>query len=531
MTLVFLADDDILILNRLRNIIDWNGNGYEIIGQALSGNDTLLQVEKLKPDILILDVDMPDKSGIEITRVLHSRNSNTFILILSNYDTFEFVRDTMRYGACDYLLKHRLEPELLLGKLNELKERKEKEGLHTSHMYYFAAVAKQQYLKELLLHGITNSAEHEHMLTQKDFSSKYNVLAVMQITNFIILTHFSPALNREKLIDSVINLAVNIFTSIDNGTITHMEYGQFVILFHFDREVSYHKILEIASSHMKLLLSNIKKLLNITAYCQISSIIPDIKNLKENYIKTAAVLNHRPFTVTDPSVSQANPLDITEEKNLLDALMSMDIKRAENLLKDIFKRYSDPENGLWISQSLISQLLQTGQKIIKSQNITVNLSDKDSLNRLQQENNPEGIYQLLWNYYKKIMTDALQQKYSAYSLHVQNAILYIRENYASSEISLVTVSEKIHVSSNHLSRVFKKETGISFIDYLTSYRIDLARQLIKNTDIGLKEISDRIGFNSYNYFLRVFKEKTGHTPSQEANVSTGEGDGGGTILR
>ncbi len=69
-----------------------------------------------------------------------------------------------------------------------------------------------------------------------------------------------------------------------------------------------------------------------------------------------------------------------------------------------------------------------------------------------------------------------------------------------------------------ISGVFKKETGISFIDYLTTYRIDLARQIIKNTDTGLKEISDQIGFHSYNYFLRVFKEKTGHTPSQEAAV-------------
>lgn len=519
MTLVFLADDDILTLNRLRNIIDWNGNGYEIAGQARTGTDTLLQVEKLQPDILILDVDMPDKNGIEVTKALHSRNSKTFILILSNYDTFEFVRETMRYGACDYLLKHQLEPELLLQKLNELKERKTKEGLHTSHMYYFANVAKQQYLKELLQYGITEGAEHEHMLTQKDFSSKYNVLAVMQITNFIILTHFSPSINREKLIDSVINLAVNIFTSIHNGIIAHMEYGQFVVLFHFNQEVSHQKILETASSHMKLLLSNMKKLLNITAYYQVGSIIYDLKNLKENYRKTTGALNLLPFDKGgENTTAQAITIDITEEKNLVDALMAMDISRTEYLLKAIFQHYSDTAKGLWISQPLILQLLQIGQKIVKSRKLSVSLSDEDMLNQLQREKNNEGIYQLLWNYYKEIMTAALNQKYLAYSPHVRNAILYIRENYASSDLSLVTVAKKIHVSSAHLSRVFKKETGISFIDYLTTFRIDLARQMIKNTDTGLKEISDQIGFHSYNYFLRVFKEKTGHTPSQEAAV-------------
>ena len=147
MTLVLLADDDILTLNRLRNIIDWNSNGYEIIGQALNGTDTLLQVQKLQPDILILDVDMPDKNGVEVMKELNKCNSELSVLILSNYDTFEFVRDTMRYGACDYLLKHQLEPALLLQKLSEIKDKKRTEGLRSSHIYYFANVAKQKYLK------------------------------------------------------------------------------------------------------------------------------------------------------------------------------------------------------------------------------------------------------------------------------------------------------------------------------------------------------------------------------------------------
>ncbi len=516
MTLVLLADDDILMLNRLRTIIDWNANGYEIIGQSLNGTDTIRQVEQFQPDILILDVNMPDKNGVEVAKTIQNRNYQTSILILSNYDNFEFVRDTLRFGAYDYLLKHQIESSMLLQKLNEIKEKKINEGLRSSHIYYFASVAKQHYLKDLVLFGVNNSTEQEHMQTLKDCSSKCNVLVVMQVTNFIILTHFSPSANREKLIDSIINLATNIFVSIDNGIIAHLDHGEFVVLFHYEDEISSQKILETTNSYIRLLLSNMQKLLNITALYQISNIVNDISYLNEIYNKTVALLNHQPFNKKDEfPVPSANSIDIMEEKNLMDSLMSMNIFRTELLLKQIFTHYSDSKEEIQLSQQIVFQLLQIGLKFQQGQRVSVaNNSNKELLNKFQQQINNTNTYQFICDYYKNIITDALNQSISNYSQHIQNAILYIREYYAS-EISLVTVADKIHVSSAHLSRLFKKETGTSFVDYLTSFRIELAQQMIKETNSELKEISDQVGFNSYNYFLRVYKEKTGHTPSQE----------------
>ena len=295
MTLVFLADDDILTLNRLRNIIDWNKYGFDIIGQAQNGADTLHQIETLRPDILILDVDMPDKNGMEVAKVIQTKNLNISILILSNYNNFEFVRDTMRYGARDYLLKHQLGPDLLLQKLTELQDLRAKEGLHSAHIYYFATVAKQQYLKDLVQHGVTNPQEQEHMMTQKEYSSNCNLLVVMQITNFVILTHLNPSLNREKLVESILNLATNIFVSIDNGIITHIEHGQFAVLFHYEDQVSSQKIHELTNANMRILLSNMQKLLNITALYQCSDIISDIKKLNICYHRTVALLNNQSF--------------------------------------------------------------------------------------------------------------------------------------------------------------------------------------------------------------------------------------------
>ncbi len=517
MTLVFLADDDILTLNRLRNMIDWNNCGYTIIGQAQNGADTLSQVEKLRPDILILDVDMPDKSGVEVAKALQSKNLNISILILSNYDNFEFVRDSMRYGALDYLLKHQLDASLLLQKLNELREFREKEGLRTSHIYYFAGVAKQQYLKELVQYGVTNPREHEHMMTQKDYSSPHHVLAVMQITNFIILTHLNPSMNREKLVEAVLNLATNIFVSLDNGIITHLDHGQFAILFHYENEASSRRIQEDANANIRMLLSNMQKLLNITALYQTSDIITDISLLNESYRKTVALLNHQTFDKKKEDAPHTNSIDIMEEKNLMEALTSLNLTQTELLLKQIYQRYADPGTGSRLPQQIILQLLQIGQKFQQQLKLDLTLSsDKALFEQFRQQMHQKHIssYELLWNYYKSLITNALYHDTSSYSPHIQKAILYIKESY-SRDISLVTVAEQIHVSSAHLSRLFKKELGTSFVDYLTSFRIDLAKKMIRETKLELKEISEQVGFHSYNYFLRVYKEKTGRTPTQE----------------
>lgn len=517
MTLVFLADDDILTLNRLRNIIDWNKYGFDIIGQAQNGADTLHQVEVLRPDILILDVDMPDKNGMEVAKAIQTKNLNISILILSNYDNFEFVRDTMRYGARDYLLKHQLDPELLLQKLTEVQELRAKDGLHSAHIYYFATVAKQQYLKELVQHGVTNPKEQEHMMTQKEYSSNCNLLVVMQITNFVILTHLNPFLSREKLVESILNLATNIFVSIDNGIITHIEHGQFAVLFHYEGQTSSQKIHELTNANMRILLSNMQKLLNITALYQCSDIISDIKKLNICYNRTVALLNNQSFDQRKEDPAHTNSIDIIEEKNLVDALMSLSIAQTEQQLKQIFERYANPEKGSRLPQQMILQLLQICQKF--RQNLIHNIpysTDKFLLDKFQQQLklNNVNIYQFLFDYYKTAIIDALQQDISEYSAHVQKAILYIRENYASN-ISLVTVADQVHISNAHLSRLFKKELNTSFIDYLTSYRIEIAKKMIKETTKELKEISELTGFNSYNYFLRVYKEKTGFTPTQE----------------
>ncbi len=525
---ILLADDDILALNRLFALIDWNAHGYEVVGQALGGKDCLKLAEQFSPDILILDIDMPDKNGVEVTKELFLKKSPVKILILSNYDTFGFVRDAMRYGACDYLLKHQLTASVLLDKLKETEELLKKEDTVSSHMNFYTTVAKQKYLRSLLQDGEVNPEERSHMAAQKDFSPGCFCLAVMQITNFILITHFSRNMEREKLIESITTLGTNIFSSLGNGLITHTEYGQFAVLFHFSAQTQAQEITAQTAAAMRLLSSNIQKVFSLTAMYLISDSFGKIDSLKDCYLKTAADLEKQSIPgATEKksagsdknSAGTGNPpatlsvLTLQEEKELMNALTALDMQKAESLLNEVFCRFQ--KNAGRLPQSLVSRLLDIGMKFQENQNIMV---DKDpdvtlKATELSQMKSSE-VAKFLSEYFKNIMRLAPGYGSRKFSIHIQNALLFIHQNY-SRDISLSALADELHVSPTHLSRLFGKEVGTSFIDYLVTYRIQRAQQMILHSNLDLKNIGEQVGFHSYNYFLRAYKEKTGHTPSRD----------------
>jgi CheY-like chemotaxis protein len=111
---VLLVDDEFLVCSYLRQLIDWEAQGCQIVGQAGNGREAMEKVKQLKPELIFLDVNMPEMDGIEFIHYLHSEHPYTRVIILSGYSDYHYVRETMKFGAQDYLLKHELQPEYLI---------------------------------------------------------------------------------------------------------------------------------------------------------------------------------------------------------------------------------------------------------------------------------------------------------------------------------------------------------------------------------------------------------------------------------
>ena len=140
MVKVFLAEDEFLIRNGIKNSIEWEKEGYRFVGEASDGELALPMVLKEKPDILITDIRMPFMSGLELSSLVKKELPDIKIVILSGYDEFEYAKDAIHIGVARYLLKPVSSAKLLetLGEIARqiLQEQKEKE-------------LKDEYLREM----------------------------------------------------------------------------------------------------------------------------------------------------------------------------------------------------------------------------------------------------------------------------------------------------------------------------------------------------------------------------------------------
>jgi two-component system response regulator YesN len=114
MNRILIVDDDALSRDKLRSLIDFKKCGYMIVGEAKSGREAIGLIEKLKPDVIITDIVMQNINGIELIEFIQKNYPDVVVIALSAYDDYCYVRDGLKLGAKDYLLKHTLTSESLL---------------------------------------------------------------------------------------------------------------------------------------------------------------------------------------------------------------------------------------------------------------------------------------------------------------------------------------------------------------------------------------------------------------------------------
>ena len=136
---VLLVDDEKLALEYLEDIINWEYYGFEIVGITTDAEQALKLFRKHRPHLVISDVRMPTMSGLELVTMIREIDKRVHILFMSGYKNFSYVKQAIRLGIDDYLLKSDVDEESFLQKILGLKEEIQKE------------CAKNQYTTNMIL--------------------------------------------------------------------------------------------------------------------------------------------------------------------------------------------------------------------------------------------------------------------------------------------------------------------------------------------------------------------------------------------
>jgi two-component system response regulator YesN len=560
---VLIADDELLARNQLRAMIDWEQHGYVLCGEAEEGVMAIRLAEELRPHIMLIDIDMPLLDGVSLCRYVSEHHKDIQTIILSNFDNFDFVRDTLNSGAIDYLLKHRLTSDGLLDILEKASERlplsslsigsletskiaKKLSDPHQHPVNLQELAGRLAGLQSLNASDSDGSQNGSYGLIGQDDSTGSNsstihspteataslikkyaantVVLVMQMLSDVMLTESHSEEKRNMFIRSSVELCQQLVGDARKGCVAYTREGRFVFVLSYSEYRSEAPVHQSVQAFIDKVVQTLSLIYNVSVafgqspLCHQAEQIPDYylmacEELERKLNKTGSQL---PVPAIHLSNNDAMALTIRQEKELLAAIVIHHTPQIEAILDQVFDAFSLRTAGYPQVVFLVEELMHLAHRVGKKCGADVSWISQDAVkNRPKLGHLPE-VKEWVKAIYRRLVEDIRNlQTQNKYTKYVDEAMKLIRSHYITG-ISLEEAADRIGITSSYLSRLFKEETGTSFTEAINYLRIELSKQYMENGDPNIKDMYQRFGFNNYNYFFKVFKDIVGETPHSYA---------------
>ncbi len=525
---VFLCEDEFVVREGIKKNIDWAGNGYEFIGEASDGELALPLIRKLEPDIVITDIKMPFMDGLELSRIIRKELPFIEIVILSGYEEFDYAKQAISIGVAQYLTKP-ISGDDLLRELDLLRDKiiksKEERAL------------KEQFRKEMEENDRRERSELFKSLVSGDSSvpellekaQKLGMDLSAMWYNIILLFIKSEHHEIEEYSKSSVTV---------DERINEIAYEMGCIS--FDRDLEGRAILIMGDSEEKItdtqndMIAKIEDVLSDYGHVRysggIGKAVNRLSRLNESFEDAGCALANR-FFVTGSGFYRANRH--TGEDRMTDASFDMsniDAKRIDkNNVTKFLKLGNLDEIPFYVEEFVGSVGSDAFNSYIFRQYIAMDVffavsafveelpprKKTDAITEVTKDSleNVESVKE----YISGIIESAIRCRDSIasnrYMEIVDEAVKYIEENFADEDLSLNQLASHVNVSPNHLSTIFSQQTGHTFIKYLTEYRMNKAKELLKCTSMRSSEISEAVGYKDPHYFSYMFKKTVGMTPT------------------
>lgn len=526
---VLIVDDDIVVRINLKTLINWNKSGFEVCGEAANGAEAIQKMEQDEYHIIITDISMPIMDGIALIEHIEQKCPAIKVIALSGYDDFDYVRMSLKSGAIDYILKHKLDTATLLNVLEVARRhilanqqnieqlQKQQEQIQQSRLLLTHRFISQL-IKGLIVDKLLIQETIQSLHLKMDMRNL--VVITAEIDGFLLIEEK----NLEIVIQSFLNISEEVLKEFNNELISYIENGRFVIIASIGKNYSHlyiHNQLIQIVDRIKL---SIRRYLSLTVSFGISEVCEDICDIKNYYDDAIKALKHKFYMGKghviwnrDKAIKETFlSLNIKDEKKIIEELKLRNENGVFNQIDLIFKKITDEYASYKSVQLICAELVSLAGKAAKELGIGDSFASSYSdmpYDELKKYDTLEDIKGYVCNIYEKLMAMMPIEISEKFSLYTKKVIEYINRNYHI-PISLTDAAEYVGVSSQYLSTIFKEELGMNFTEYLSRLRISHAKTLIESGENKLKDIVVKVGFNNYNYFLKVFKDIVGLTPME-----------------
>lgn len=499
---ILIVDDEEIERNGIRRLLQKYQYPLEIY-EASDGEEAMKINQEIAIDILFTDIKMPFMDGLELTRQILNDNPNVLVVIFSGYGEFSHAQKAISMGVTHYILKPvdiqelRDVMEKVLHTLDARKiETENQNKLQTIYQKYML------YEKSNFIHGLVNGKEIPdlpHYIRTFDLEYVNNGIQTIGIycqdADFNDITTFEQTLHL-------------IFTQkIDYSVINN---DQVLLLIELKKE----QLLSDQLTKLKIIL---EKKSNHPVYIAIGKVIYHIEELQNAYRLTDELLDCRFFMNNSTIVNGSSNSVINEDyekcvnglyNQIIELLNLKDYQGAHRISGQLF---SYLQNSKGYSHIYI-KYMQT--KVIGLMFDRYSLYSELNYQEIVDKLFTAGSLQELKEIIDHIFS-IINKKTSLPSKDdtIEKIIKFISENY-NQELSLESVSQEVHLASGYISHLFRQRTGQSFLQYLISFRMKKAAELLLETDMKVNQIATKTGYPNASYFIQTFKNTYGCTPAQ-----------------
>lgn len=512
---VLIVDDSLLARANLINCVNWQDFGFEIAGEVSNGQDALIFLSSNHVDLLITDVYMPNINGTELVKIVHETYPDISILVISSYDDIQDVKDALKHGADDYILKHNISSETFAPILLEIANKQNKTlSNNKKDITSLNPFGKKEFIRNILLSGNTSFSPNQTSI----YKIEYNAMLLIMIDQFENLLKLYNDEYIHTIISKIIDISIDCFSDMSNkqNDIIYLENGQFVILVKNNTN-NLHAILETYYARIGQRINDFLHVKTLFGIC----IINDNSNLKNCYTECKRKIKEQKKLIKTHmnSSNEVYSLSLIQEKNFISAFYNLNKDTIYNLLSELFLSQQISINS---AKMLAGEIISIMMKVcdhfaIDFDNI---LNEKNtSVSELKSAHTSTQIYNFLADIIESLIKFAEISKLGNISDKLKPAIMYIQSKYAE-DISPVDIASNTGFSHNWLNELFKSETGMNISSYITKVRIDAAKRLIDGGERNLQLVAHKVGFSYYSYFSRIFKKEIGVSPIKYLQQNT-----------
>ena len=506
---VLIVEDEMLVRMGIKTTINWNELDMVVIGDVPNGQIAYEVYTNKKPDIVLTDIKMPVMDGIELITKIREHDEITQIIILTCLEDFNLVRQAIKLGVEDYILKLTMSQNEIIDILKKVKVKLDKTSKNANnfHSTFDCIKLAIDQLYNFIVYRYYSVSMISSSINDANLriSSNNLILCILEIDHYEKLEYMYKDERGGLIRFSILNILNEILDSYNLGVVLPDTKERYLLVFSFKKETADNIL------YLEKILEHIQKTLetymSISVSITVSSLKNGFENLPDMFAECVFMQKYK-FIIGHNKIIYMEKVELDKINNIKAEKLYKLAEENHNYVQSIKTEIQKLAQSTKISETEIkSFFIKWSTNYVHTIYSTFTESFYEKLDECNNSYfSCESLDEVIACFKNMLVNyDILIDTERGYNKEIDFIIDYINKHY-SEQISVQQIATIINYSPNYLSTIFKKMYGTSLTKYINSVRLENAKKLLKTTNLHQYEIAQKVGFTNESYFSFLFKK-------------------------